>query len=158
MWFLREQFFPQILPSIIRTQLPLVLLHFGMLPMIWFLAKLQNCSLSQCSGLRSGSRISCDVETSGAARVLEEGWSSARPCCTAVSQGGTADYDTVVLLGWLWITSPDQNLPEREDSALLPSPLRFSWTPVRLQPGKSCNHICQHSHYQSFCTSTSLKQ
>lgn len=79
MWFLREQFFPQTLPSIIRTQLPLVLLHFGMLPMIWFLAKLQNCSLSQCSGLRSGSRISCDVETSGAAGVLEEGWSSARP-------------------------------------------------------------------------------
>lgn len=98
-WFLREQFFPQTLPSIIRTQLPLVLLHFGMLPMIWFLAKLQNCSLSQCSGLRSGSGISCDVETSGAAGVLEEGWSSARrPCCTTASQGRTV---TVTLLSSL---------------------------------------------------------
>lgn len=148
-WFLREQFFPQTLPSIIHTQLPLVLLHFGMLPMIWFLAKLQNCTLSQGSGLRSGSGISCDVETSGAAHG---------PAAPLSARLGKLIMTLLSPPGWLWITRPDQNLPEREDSALLPSPLRFCWTPIVLQPGRSCNHVCQHSHYQSFCTSTSLKQ
>lgn len=109
-WFLREQFFPQTLPSIIRTQLPLVLLHFGMLPMIWFLAKLQNCALSQGSGLWSGSRISCDVGTSGAARVLQEGWSSTRPCAPLLARLGKLIRTLLNPPGWLWITSPDQNL------------------------------------------------
>lgn len=152
MWFLREQFFPQTLPSIIRPQLPLVLLHFGMLPMIWVLAKLQNCTLSQCSGLWSGSRISCDVETSGAARALQEG------SCTTASQGGKADYDTAVLSGMALDHQP-RSKPGGEGGLCASS--ISSWLlldTIRLQPGKSCNHVCQHSHYQSFCTSTSLKQ
>lgn len=148
-WFLREQFFPQTLPWIIRPQLPLVLLHFGMLPIIWVLAKLQNCTWSQCSRLRSGSRISCDVETSGAAH------SPAAPLSARV---GKLILTLLSSPGWLWIASPDENLMEREDPVLLPSALCFCWTPIGFQPGRSWKHICQHSHYQSLCRSTSLKQ
>ena len=97
MRFLQEQFFPQTLPSIIYMQPPLDIAT--LLDAADYLVSGQGYKtcFSRFSELRSGSGISCDEQTFGAAGVLQEGWSSARPCRTTISQRGRADYDTAVL-------------------------------------------------------------
>lgn len=60
-------------------------------------------------------------------------------------------------LGWLWITSPDQNLLERRTLHFSRVLSASAGHPAGFSQGRAVTTSATQPH-QSFCTSTSLKQ
>lgn len=157
MWFLREQFFPQTLPSIIYMQLPLDIATF--LDAADYLVSGQGYKTVVSVGSPS-----CGLGAGSAAmrKALEQAAGAAHgpaaPLLVRVGEPLTTLLPSWCgIAGWLRIAGSDQNLPEREDSALRPSPLCFAQKPIRLQPGTHCNHVCQHNHLRDFLHISLLK-
>lgn len=161
-WFLREQFFPQTLPSIIYMQLPLDIATF--LDAADYLVSGQGYKT-----VVSVSSPSCGLGVGSAAmrKPLEQparygkarvAYSPATPPLVRVEERIMTLLSSRCDCGM----APDHQLgpkpSEREDCTLHPSPLHFAQKTIRLQPGKSCNHICQCNHLPDFLHINHLKQ